>query len=315
MKLSIEQLKKIYRGAYSFSETNDEYIQSFHFTKQQMQYLEESNDFWRDRNKASNSKTLEFRTKATQVSFEYKIAWIGSEDTIELFIDGILVITHHIQNLQREGKLSFEMPVQDKDVIIYLPTDAIIYIRDFETNAEIFPMLKNDKVLWMGDSITQGYGSFRSAYTYVSVANRLLNYDIINQGIGGYVYDKNVLQSMEGYSPDKLIISFGTNQYDSESMKDVEEYYERIMRIYGDIPILCITPIWRGDSLKRIHVLMKFKQNINNICSKYSNITVVDGFKLVPHSSDYFMDDVHPNAIGMEIYGKNLVLAIQEAGF
>ena len=66
-------------------------------------------------------------------------------------------------------------------------------IRNMEINATFTPAKKNEKVLWMGDSITQGFGPLRSAHTYVSVANRLLNYDILNQGIGGYVYDKNVL--------------------------------------------------------------------------------------------------------------------------
>lgn len=110
----------------------------------------------------------------------------------------------------------------------------------------------------MGDSITQGFGPLRSAHTYVSVANRLLNYDIINQGIGGYIYDKNVLVNMEGYSPDKIIISLGTNQYGTESMKDVEEYYERLSEVYGDRPVLCITPIWReiGIHLKENKCLL-----------------------------------------------------------
>ncbi len=315
MKLSNEQLKKIYYGAYSICETEDGYLQSFQYTQKQMQYFKEINEFWYDRCKASNAKTLEFCTKATQISFEYKIVWMGSEDSIELAVDGLITKIYYVKDLQKEGKITFEMPDGEKKAMVYLPAHATILIRNFEVNEDVFPVEKQEKVLWMGDSITQGFGPFRSAHTYVSVANRLLNYDIINQGIGGYLYDKNVLIQMEGYSPDKIIISMGTNQFGTESMKDIEEYYEKLSEVYGDRPVLCITPIWRCDKPDGVEVLAMFCQRTRDICTKYSNITVVEGFKLVPHLSEYFIDNVHPNALGSEVYGRNLVLAIQEAGF
>lgn len=315
MKLSNEQLKEIYYGAYSIGETADGYLQAFQYTQQQVQYFKETHDFWYERCIASSAKTLEFKTKATAFSFEYKIIWKGSEDSIELAIDGLISKIYDVKDLHNEGKLSFELPKGENNVIVYLPADATILIRHFEINSDVYPVQKNEKVLWMGDSITQGYGPLRSAHTYVSVANRLLNYDIINQGIGGYVYDKNVLVNMEGYTPDKIIVSLGTNQYGTESMEDVEAYYDRLNEVYGNKPVLCITPIWRGDSPDGVEVLKSFCQKTIDICNRYSNITVVEGFKLVPHLSEYFIDNLHPNALGSELYGRNLVLAIQEAGF
>jgi len=315
MKRSNEQLKKIYYGAYRFGETEDGYLQAFQYTQRQMQYFEEASEFWYERCTASNAKTLEFRTIATRFSLEYKIMWMGSEDTVELAVDGLITKIHYVRDLRKEGNISFEMPAGEKRVTVYLPADATMLIRNFGIDADVFPVEKGEKVLWMGDSITQGYGPLRSAHTYVSVANRLLNYDIINQGIGGYIYDKNVLENMEGYVPDKIIVSLGTNQYGTESMKDVDDYYERLAEVYGNRPVLCITPIWRGDSPDGVEVLAKFCQKLTEICGKYSNITVVEGFRLVPHSSEYFLDDLHPNTLGSEIYGRNLVLAIQEAGF
>ena len=315
MKLTNDQLKTIYYGAYSFKETEDGYLQAFQHTQEQMDYFEEVSEFWYDRCLASSAKTLEFKTSATEFSFDYKIIWIGSEDTIELVIDGFITKIHYIKDMQKEGSLSFHMPEGEKEVTVYLPADATVLIGNFEINGDLEPVTKGDKVLWMGDSITQGFGPLRSAHTYVSVANRLLNYDIINQGIGGYVYDKNVLVNMEGYSPDKIIVSMGTNQYGTESMKDVEDYYQRLLELYGDRPVLCITPIWRGDSPDGFETLARFCQNIKNICSQYPNISVVEGFKLVPHASEYFLDNLHPNALGSEVYGRNLVLAIEEVGF
>lgn len=315
MKVSNEQLKSIYFGALDFQETEDGYLQAFQYTQQQMEYFRQASDFWYDRCMASSAKTLEFTTTATQISMEYKIIWIGSEDSVELMVDGLISQILYVKDMEKEGTITFDLPEGEKEVVIYLPADATMLLRNVEINAEFTPAKKNEKVLWMGDSITQGFGPLRSAHTYVSVANRLLNYDILNQGIGGYVYDKNVLMQMNDYRPDKIIVSLGTNQYGTENMKDIEEYYEKLMEIYGNTPILTIIPIWRGDSPEGVPTLVKFCQKTKEICKKYSNITIVDGFTLIPHLSEYFLDNLHPNELGCEIYGRNLVLAIQEAGF
>ena len=316
MILSNEQLKKIYFGAYSFEETEGGYLQSFQYSKAQMDYFKEASDFWYDRCMAATAKTFELVTEASKISFEYKIIWKGSEDSFELMIDGQITKIVYVKDIADEGKLEWELPAGKKTAVVYLPADATVLVRNFEIDADYAVPQKNEKVLWLGDSITQGFGPLRSGQTYVSVANRILNYDIINQGIGGYVYDKNSLMRMEGYQPDKIIVALGTNQYGSETMTAVEEYYETLTGIYGnEIPILCISPLWRGDSIEGLPKLTDFCENIKRIAGSYKNVTVVDGFRLVPHLSEYFLDNLHPNCLGTEIYGRNLIEAIRETGF
>ena len=311
------ELQDIYFGAYFFEETEDGYLQAFQYSKEQMDYFRNGPfDFWYDRCMATTAKTLEMNTDATTISFEYKIIWVGSEDSFEAAVDGQITEIRYVKDLPREGKLTWKFPEGKKDVILYLPADATVLIRNCEIDGAYTPAKKNEKVLWLGDSITQGYGPLRSAETYVSVANRLLNYDIINQGIGGYVYDKKSLMKMEGYTPDKIIVALGTNQFGCETMKDVEEYYETLTGIYGTkIPILCISPLWRGDLPEQLPVLERFCENVKKIASQYPNVTVVDGFKLVPHLPEYFLDNLHPNVVGTETYGRNLVEEIRRTGF
>ena len=118
---------------------------------------------------------------------------------------------------------------------------------------------------------------------------------------------------MDGYHPDKIIVALGTNQYESETMVDVEEYYETLIGIYGnEIPILCISPIWRGDGLEKFDIFKRFCDNIKKIAGSYKNVTVVDGFTLVPNLSEYYLDNLHPNGLGTENYGRNLVEAIHK---
>ena len=316
MILSNSELQKIYFGAYSFEETEDGYLQAFQYTREQMDYFEKAFAFWFERCTASTCKTLEFTTEAETVSFDYKIIWVSSEDTVELAVDSLISDIRYIHDMDKEGRLTFTLPSGSKKVTIYLPSDATLLLKNFETDKPVLPAEKGPKVLWLGDSITQGYGPLRSACTYVSVANRLLNYDIINQGIGGYIYDKKVLMKMDGYKPEKIIVAFGTNQFWCETMKDIEEYYEKLMEIYGNtIPVLCITPIWRGDIPDKFETFSAFCDKVKAIAGKYPNVKIVEGFKMVPHLPEYYLDNLHPNCLGAEIYARNLVKEIERLEF
>lgn len=319
MVLSNKELKNIYFGAYEFRETDEGYLQAFQYTQDQIAYFATTHDIcdlWYDRCTATSAKTLEFTTTATKISFDYRVIWKGSPDSFELMADGLIREIVYIKNIMDIGTISWELPEGKKDVIIYLPADATVLIRSFTVDAKVERAVKNEKVLWLGDSITQGFGPLRSSCTYVSVVNRLLNYDIINQGIGGYVYDKKSLMKMEGYDPDKLIVALGTNQYGDKDMTAVEEYYETLTGIYGnEIPILCISPIWRGDNVDGIPTLMSFCEKVKKIAGQYKNVKIADGMKLVPHLPEYFLDNLHPNELGCEIYGRNLVDEIRRLGF
>ena len=309
------ELQDIWFGAYSFEETGDGWLQAFQYTKAQMEYFRSAFDFWYDRSMSTTAKTLEFTTDAETVSFEYRFTWTGSQDSFELAVDGLITEIRYVKDLPEEGKLEWKLPAGKKDVIIYLPADATVELRNCEIDGAYTPAKKNEKVLWLGDSITQGYGPLRSAMTYVSVANRILNYDIINQGIGGYIYDKKSLMKMDGYTPDKIIVALGTNQFGCETMKDVEEYYETLIGLYGETPVLCVTPLWRGDVPNGFPTLKRFCENVKQIAGKYPNVKIADGFTLVPHLPEYFRDNLHPNELGCETYGRNLVEEIRKLQF
>ncbi|MBO4732312.1 MAG: SGNH/GDSL hydrolase family protein, partial [Spirochaetaceae bacterium] len=236
--------------------------------------------------------------------------------SFELAIDNLITKIVYVKDIKDKGSLSFTLPAGKKTAVIYLPADATVVVKNVQINAEAAAPTKTASVLWLGDSITQGYGPLRSACTYVSVANRILNYKIVNQGIGGYVYDKKSLMKMGDYMPEKIIVALGTNQYGTEDMTDIEEYYERLMEIYGnDMSVLAVSPIWRGDNMEALPVFESFCAKVKEICKRYKNVKLVDGEKLVPHLPEYFLDNLHPNCHGCEVYGRNLVREIERLGF
>ena len=215
-----------------------------------------------------------------------------------------------------EGNLKFTLPEGTHKVVIYLAVDATMLIKNFSIDSSYEAPVKNTKVLWLGDSITQGYGSLRSSESYVSITNRTFDYDIINQGIGGYIYDCKSLMKMPGYVPDKIVVAHGTNQYGDKDMSAVEKYYEVLTGIYGtEIPVYCITPIWRGDNIEALPVFYTFCENVKKVASKYPNVRIIDGLDLVPHLEEYYTDNLHPNLLGTETYAANLVKELKKLGF
>ena len=308
MKLSNNTLKKLIYGAYQFK-TNNGYLGFYHYSDEQIEYLK-FDQFFYDRSLASSSITIELITDSTKISFNYLFEKIHSCDTIDLYVDGVATKVIQMENLAKKGVLEFDLTTGFKKVTIYMPIDSTITIKNFTLNGKYRQVKKKEKVLFMGDSITQGYGTFFTSHTYVNVVSRKLNYDVINQGIGGYVYDANVLMPMENYKPDKIILAFGTNHYKREVFdSEVSDYFKKLREIYS-VPVLVITPIWRCDDGSDIELLKTKSEKIKEIALSYPNVSVVDGFTLVPNVPEYFPDSLHPNALGGEIYGNNLIVSL-----
>ena len=60
---------------------------------------------------------------------------------------------------------------------------------------------------------------------------------------------------------------------------------------------------------------MNFCEGVKKIAGSYKNVTVIDGMTLVPHLMEYYLDGLHPNCLGTEVYGRNLVEEIRKIGF
>ncbi len=316
MKLTEQQLKEIIHGAYDFKQTEDGYIYFSRYTDEQLEYLKFNNAFY-DRATFSASVTIEFFTAATSFGFLYKSLLIGSIDSVDVYVNGQRAHIQPLKDAPSDGRLAFSLPIGEKKVVVYLPIDMRFAIKDFHIDGEyrIVPKRKT-KVLWIGDSITQGYGSAYSSDTYVNAANRFLEYDVLNQGIGGYYYDYKVLKNLPKFPVEKIIIALGINGHTNpEHEKMITEYYQRLVEIYPTTPILVLTPLWAKADWIEMSGVLDTARFIRENTEKYPQIKLVDGFNLIPHSEEYFIDGVHPNEFGMNVYADNLVREIKKIGF
>lgn len=316
-RISEIEFKKLFHGTL-YLEKLEQYLIPRRFSVEQMRELE-NNQWFHDRMRCSASVTIEFVTNAEKIAFAYKFFLrTGIKSTFEVYTDGFL--THLVEDhqLNDEGVLEFSFGEGRKRIEIYLPNYSEVGIKDLCLNGECSPVVsKGNKVLFFGDSITQGGGSERSGLTYVNVVKRALNYEILNQGIGGYYCDKNSLKKLS-FQPNMIIVAFGTNHRkfsELEHKNIIKEYFEELNKLYGEIPILMVLPPYCGDgdfiSLKNTY--KRIKKDFLNEVALYKNIKVVSAYHMIPHLQDYYMSDfLHPNSLGMMEYGNNLVEAIRK---
>lgn len=316
MKLSNNTLKRLYFGALSLIE-EDGYLYADRGAYNQHDYLtsEYKQSNFSEILMNGSSIFIKFKTDAKRVSFKYNISLcLNIACSFDVFVDGIPYIFARLDNLNSNGEFEINMQSGQKTVEIFLPLDARLGVKDFVIEGKWRSVKKGKtKVLWYGDSITEGYGAYYSSLIYPTQVIRELNYDSINQGIGGYYHDKKFCIRLPGFIPDKIIIALGTNNIGRvNNFKFVEEFYEKLIHVFPNRKILTITPLWRGDSVDQ-QLLSQTRQFINQTASKYGD--VIDGLTLLPHLEAYYMDKLHPNALGMTVLAKNLINQIKKLKF
>ena len=324
MILENKDLKKLFHGAVAYKKTKG-YIRPRRFLDEQVAIFNDHTvpnyRFYQERTYCGASITIELATNATKIAFDYKFFFkTGVKSTFEVYVDGFLTHLVHDAELQ-EGKLEFTFKKGDKHIEIYIPNYSEVGIKNFEIDGEYKPVAKNKtKVLFIGDSITQGGGTERSGVTYVNVVKRAMRYEIVNLGIGGHVCEKDLLVQTS-FRPDKIVVAYGTNhrrRSDEENVRRITEFFEKLNSLYGNLPVLVIMPPYAGDldpDFLRT-AFTKIKQLFEMMLAKYPNIKMVSAYDMVPHFPEYYMADmVHPNAFGAEVYGNNLVKAIKQLKF
>jgi lysophospholipase L1-like esterase len=323
MKLGFKTLSKLVKGA-CYCEKKNGYFVPYRYSKAQIEYMaDESYDYgWRFRALFSGGIRLELRTDATELSFDYKASDKHERaNTIDLYIDNVLTSVYTIGE-HLKGKVEFTLPEGKKRVTIYYPCECRLEIKNFTINGSYKSVkAKGEKLLIIGDSITQGAGPQIGSASYLNTLTRRTSYDILGQGVGGYRYEAKDLMKIEGFEPDKLIVFLGTNYYEESCLergydyeRAVIEFYERLNELYENKPVIAVTPLWRNNNvdMKRLRWCTSV---IMSTCARYSNIKVIDGFDLVPNVDECFSDKVHPNAYGAEYLTTNLMKFMKEVKF
>ncbi len=317
MLLDFDILKKITFGAVeaddsdgfvSFKRMNDKQISA---------YCNENDDLHLKIAHSTASVRMSFQTDSDFINMDFVTVSGSSRDFmgIDIYENGILT-GHFSDDVGKEGHITHFFTSGEKDVELYFPWSCSLLLKrvEIQDGCKIIPIKRRYTLYAFGDSITQGYDAQFPSLTYINIFSRKINADVNNFAVAGDIYQTKLLDKTELPAPDIITVASGTNDWNILAIdyfiENCAAFYKIIQTKYPDTPIYVITPVWRRDTsdFRRIGIsFLDVGERIRQICSKYKNVKVIDGYNLVNHSSDFFADKrLHPNDLGFMVYADRL---------
>ena len=333
MQLSFEQMKAATCGAIYFTEEPDGII--FHrFTPEQFAMYQKRDEALFQKSKTSAGVRLCFKTDSRSLHLQTTVTNARSRSyfAFEVFADDTFV-----ESLNNYGdrevvddyaalfpcgtfEKSFDLGEGVKTVTVHLPWNKITKIHQLalDDGAIFEPVKRSKKLLAFGDSITYGFDALLPSRRYISRLSDAIGAEEFNKGIGGERFCPALAALRDDFTPDYIVVGYGTNDWAISPKEtfysDCNDFFAQLNRNYPNVPVFAITPIWRAN-FNRNSVFDSFfeiEAGIRDATAPYSNVTVINGYDLIPHDADYYVaDGVHPKMQGFDHYFANLWKKLQ----
>lgn len=322
MKLNYEQIKSITVGAVKITR-NESGIDFFRLTEKQVEAFVREQENHILKVYADSCVRFDFHTNSKALSFSFSDVRKASGRefySFDVYENGDMIYSYFNRHTKvTSDKFTVELS-GDSHVQIFLPNLAAVTVSDVEIDdgAVITPAKTDISLLMHGDSITQGYDAYHSSMSYANIVARKLNANVVNAGIGGAVFNPDVIDRPEGFVPDVVTVAYGINDWVKLSKQAFQSnfnaFVDKIGQIYPEAKIYFILPIWYGHSDQRVTDCGSFSEHCEYMRQviEAHGFTVIDGLALVPHDPAMFSADLtHPNDIGFVQYATNLVKYIK----
>lgn len=220
------------------------------------------------------------------------------------------------QTPQEEFSIDQELPEGTTGVALYLPYQAEVEVVRCTVSAKggISPMNVNGpKMLFFGDSITQGWEAVNPGDSYAARTADALRCDYCNLSVAGTVMNSENIAFAGVHSWDRAVLAFGVNdaawnipaeKFASEAKKSISFLASR-----AGCGVIVISPIWWPAAEKegKLELLQANRKTLFELCCRIPGTKFVDGKSLIPADRKYFADQVHPNPAGMACMAGNLL--------
>lgn len=314
MTLSLEKIKELTRGAVRIWEENGA-VRFAKCTEKQVQaWYQYGSEVLGKRAETTTGVRLDFYTNSKTLSFK-----TASGDKYDLLVDGLLrshfvrgedayiektvALTDAIGKECNEVRVTLVLPSHSVGALEYVKLDDGAYTRAPEYKT---------KMLFIGDSITQGHNTKFDSLSYAWRTASFFDADAVINGVGGGFFKPEMFDTSD-FDPDTVILAFGTNdamRSDFDTMyKNTAEFLDLVKEAYGDKKVIVISPIWRArEDGSVIGADFESKRAMVEAEGKRRGFFVISGLKLVPPIADFYADKyLHPNDLGFGLYAENLI--------
>ena len=249
--LDVEQLFQGIVG-HSF----DEGLRLHRMTNAQVAHFEAASEAWGVRAHCTAGVQMAVRTDAEIIELVGRIfPGARSYAGVDVEVNGQFVGAHRLE--AGSEKISVPLAASEgreiREWIVTLPQAAIVEIDAINVpTGSVVEVAKRQspRLLCLGDSITQGMDARGPVATYTVQLARLLDSDLLNQGVGGHIFDVDALDPDLPFQPDLVTIAYGTNDWSRELTADeisdrVDAYIKTLLLSIKGAEVVVVTPIWR----------------------------------------------------------------------
>lgn len=316
-------VKDLFRGALSLNTDEDGFIMPIRFTEKQLaRYSKLPNGAYAQ---APAGVIMDLYTDASEISFDYAVykSWTtmysDSAPTFDVWENHRLAenLTISYSDEGNVHSVSYCCKNQgEKHITVVFPANAVLAVGNFKLGNFRPAERPRERVLVLGDSVSQGFMNNSASNNYPFLLCRFLGAELLNQSVGGEYFCADALDET-GFQPDRVIVALGTNDMVfvnnyAKTQEGIAEYFAKLRTLYGDKKITVITPtaLTDEDELPESkQLLLKISECAAKTAYDYG-CDVVNGRDLLPCTKRYYSDNLHPNDLGFAHYTLNLIKAI-----
>lgn len=317
MKLTLEQIKSITFGTdYIWQE--EDCIRFRRCTEAQVAVWSSISGMLGEQSHSSCGVRFDLHTDSSRFDIQP-----SAPGPFEVHIDGIMVRYYDWESYaDTDGWIRIPLGEGTHRVTVLFPMRGAQFmgIRQVEVDdgATLTPYAYDCKILFYGDSITQGSGASCISVSYAQRVAKALNADFLNQGIGGSFFAPRAFPDDLEYDPDIVIVAYGTNDWGFYAGSDrlalrAGEYLDKLCTKYAGKKLFGISPIWRSNGASEVTNVGTFQEccDIVKNAIRSHNMILIEGEQLVPHQGMFFTDGLHPNDLGHSCYANALLQKMQ----
>ena len=227
----------------------------------------------------------------------------------------------------------------DKEIEIWLPSSAIVELKELTASKEIFSAPPSPKKKWVhyGSSISHCIEALRPMDIWPVRAAQIMNLNLTNFGFAGECQlDGFAARSIANTPADFITLKLGINIVNADSMRErafipaVHNLLDTIREKQPTTPILIISPIWcpfhettpgpimidgpllfakerpaefAAGALHLVRIREILDEAVIN--RKDKNLHYMNGLELMnEHDVDLMPDKLHPNSEGYRLMGE-----------
>ena len=334
MKLTIDQISAAALGAAFVAQEADGIYFHRLTPEQEEVYARLRDETMLRKARACAGVVLSFSTDSTVLFIKGKFgpAWTRHFCSVDVTANGTyLGSADNFSHLPMEGNYasvvcargpfeqSFDLGAGEKTVKIYLPWSASVALTELSLSdgSSFAPVRPEKKLLFIGDSITQGYDALRPMHRWPARAADALGMEEVNKSVGGEIFFPELTAELEDMDPAAVFLAWGTNNWGTDVprqnlLEAAPKVFAHLREKYPNAPLYAVLPIWRGDreDARPYGTFEQMRTDVREAAEAVGAICI-DGYDLVPHDPKFFGDlRLHPNDEGFSHYAAGVLKAM-----